>query len=168
MGPGGRQVSQTYQSIHWREGSSPTPKPTTKTEMGTRATSWLTPNDSETPPISEVMTLEQNATTKHVMATTMVMYHLKGLDQFLGFPGSPSAKETSLKSCRVSPFGALPSFSMVGEGCWTVLRVVWCPSSLISSSSMLIQSSPEGYDGIKWCRYNRLVVWVKPPYVPHF
>jgi hypothetical protein len=46
--------------------------------------------------MSEVMTLEQKATTKHVTATIMVMYHLNALDQFFGFSGSPSAKVTSL------------------------------------------------------------------------
>src|SRR5690349_6749864 len=77
-----------------KERNSPTPKPTTNTEMGTRAASWLTLKDWETPGISAVMTLELKATTKHVTATTMVMYHFCTLDQFFGFSGSPSAKAT--------------------------------------------------------------------------
>jgi hypothetical protein len=60
------------------------------------ATSSLTPNDSLTPTRSAVTTEEANATTKQVMATTMVQYHLYALLQFLGFSGSPGVKVTSL------------------------------------------------------------------------
>lgn len=63
--------------------------------------------------MSAVMTLEQKATTKHVAATTIVMYHLNILDQFLGFSGSPSANVTSLYSFRVSPFGVLFALSIM-------------------------------------------------------
>src|SRR5690349_13447401 len=98
MGP--RQVYKsalTCRRIRSTQGVDlPTPKPTTKTEMGTRAASWLTLKDSSTPSTSEVMILEHRATTKHVAATTIVMYHLKALDQFLGSSGSPGAKVTSL------------------------------------------------------------------------
>lgn len=60
------------------------------------ATSRETLNDSITPGKSAVTTLLAKATTKHVKATTIVMYHLNNLDQFFGLSGSSSLKVTSL------------------------------------------------------------------------
>lgn len=60
------------------------------------ATSRETLNDSITPGKSAVTTLLAKATTKHVNATTIVMYHLHNLDQFFGLSGSSSLKVTSL------------------------------------------------------------------------
>jgi len=83
-------------SIVWNWGDLPSPKPTTKMEMLTRANSSETSNSFCTPAMSAVMTEDANATTKHVTATTMVQYHLYALDQFFGFSGSFGLNVTSL------------------------------------------------------------------------
>ena len=107
----------------------PTPKPTTKTEMVTRAASSLMWNSSDTPAMSAVMTEEANATTKQVKATIMVQYHLNALDQFFGFAGSSTVNVTSLY------FWRCPS----GAAC--VWRIVPVDVSLRSSSRLASRES---------------------------
>lgn len=68
----------------------------TKTVTVRNVTSRETLNVSITPGKSAVTTLLAKATTKHVNATTIVMYHLSNFDQFFGFSGSSSLKVTSL------------------------------------------------------------------------
>jgi len=93
-------------------GNSPTPKPTTKTVIVINPTSSLTWNSFVMPAISAVMTELAKATTKHVMATTMVQYHLYALLQFLGFSGSSGVKVTSLY-CSLPGLGG-PGISPLG------------------------------------------------------
>lgn len=84
----------------------PIPKPTTNNVMVNKLTSSDTPNVSETPSISAVMTLDANATTKHTEAIISVHHHLYAFDQFFGFSGSSIVKVTSLY------FSMCPSFEI--------------------------------------------------------
>ncbi|KAG5305325.1 hypothetical protein I7I50_05682 [Histoplasma capsulatum G186AR] len=76
----------------------PIPNPITKTVIVSSATTSPTANSSATWFIPAVITLLSKATTKHVTATTIVMYHFRALLQFFGFSGSSSLKVTSSKS----------------------------------------------------------------------
>lgn len=102
----------------------------TNTVTVRNVTSRETSNDSITPGRSAVTTLLAKATTKHVKATTMVMYHLNILLQFLGFSGSSRLKVTNFQSPD------LPSADMSGLGTWpAAVSLVYSPKFALSFSS---------------------------------
>src|SRR5690554_5129074 len=91
----------------------PRPKPITNMVTDRRATVRVHPNSSTTPSMAGVMTDEQRATERHVMAITMVHHHLYAFDQFFGLPGSLVVNVTRLyltlpPVCVVVSFGIVP------------------------------------------------------------
>lgn len=95
--------------------------------MVRRDTSSETPKVADTPSRSAVMTLLENATTKHVQETTIVHHHLYSFDQFLGFSGSSILNVTNFQSsiCPVT-------FDLIGLMMFPVLVSVVNSSKLAS------------------------------------